>query len=83
MKLTAILLALPLIIGSGATFAADSTTTTQTNKSDSVMGTTESSSTARHDDSWTGKSVEKSDSMKQNADGSTTTQSSKTVNKPN
>src|SRR4051794_31100626 len=82
MKLRSLLLALPLVLGAGSVFA-DSTTTTDTKKSDPVMGTTESTSSTRHNDSLSGSSSEKRDTTRQNPDGSVSTESSKTTNKPN
>jgi hypothetical protein len=81
MKFTAILLAMPLVLGTGAAFA-DSTTVTTLDKSNPAIGTSESKSTVKHDDTWSGKTVEKSSSVKHNADGSVATEDSKTVKKP-
>jgi hypothetical protein len=84
MKLTAILLALPLVIGSGAAMAADSTTTTE---SSSTMNAGMPSSTnsektvERHSGLLGDKTVETDKSTTQNMDGSATTQKSKTFTK--
>jgi hypothetical protein len=80
MKLTALLLALPLALGSGAVLA-ESTTTTESRTSNPV-GTTESSSTMERHDGGTGKTVEKRNSTRENPDGSVSTESSKRVTRP-
>jgi hypothetical protein len=75
MKLTALLLALPLVIGSGAVMAADSTTTTESSSTNSGMPTsTESKTKVEHHDGLFGdKSVEKNKTSTQNADGTVST----------
>jgi hypothetical protein len=80
MKLTALLLALPLALGPIAAFA-DSTTTTESKSTNPVMGSTESSSKTEHRDGLEGKTVEKRDSVKEHADGSVSTESTKEVTK--
>jgi hypothetical protein len=81
MKFTALLIALPLALGA-APVLAESTTTTESKTTNPAMGTTESSSTIERHDGISGKSVEKRNSMKENADGSVSTESSKKVVKP-
>jgi hypothetical protein len=82
MKLTAILLALPLALGSGAVFAADSTTTTKSMSTDSGSPTTtESKTKVEHNGLFGDKTVEKDKSTSQNADGSVSMEKSKKVTK--
>ena len=82
MKFTALLIALPLALGAGPVLA-DSTTKTETTTTNPIKGTSESSSSMEHRDGISGKSVEKRSSVKENPDGSVSTESSKKVVKPN
>ena len=82
MKLTALLLALPLALGSGAVIAADSTTTSQsTSTGPGAPTSTESTTKVEHKGLFGDKTVEKSNSTTQNADGTTATEKSKKVTK--
>jgi len=81
MKLTAVLLAIPLALGTGSAFA-DSTTTTESQTTNPMTGTSERSSSMERHDSDSNKSIERRDSMRENSDGSVETESSKTVTKP-
>lgn len=80
MKLTALLLALPLAFGSGAVMAADTTTTTESTSTNSGMPTsTETKTKVEHQGLFGDKTVEKSKSTTQNPDGSVSTERSKKV----
>ena len=83
MKLTALLLALPLALGSGAVMAADMTTTTESSSTNSGMPASTESKTKieKHEGLFGDKTVEKNKSTTQNADGSVSTEKSKTVTK--
>jgi hypothetical protein len=85
MKLTALLLALPLVLGSGAVMAADSTTTTESSSSTNsgMPSSTESKTKVEKHNGIFGDNttVEKNKSTNQNADGSMSTEKSKTVTK--
>jgi hypothetical protein len=83
MKLTALLLALPLALGSGAVMAADVTTTTESSATNSGMPASTESKTKieKHEGLFGDKTVEKNKSTTQNADGSVSTEKSKTVTK--
>jgi hypothetical protein len=83
MKFTALLLAVPLALGSGAVIAADSTMTTESRSTDSGMpGSTESKTKVEHKEGIFGdKTVEKSKSSSANADGTVSTEKSKKVTK--
>jgi len=82
MKLTTILLALPLVLGSGAAMAADTTTTTQSSSTNPGTPTsTDSKTTVEHKGLFGDKTVEKNKSTTQNADGTASTEKSKTVTK--
>jgi hypothetical protein len=80
MKLTAILLALPLTLASGAVFAA-STTTTESMSIGSGMPTSTESKTKveQHSGLFGDKTVEKQQSTTHNADGSVSTENSKKI----
>jgi hypothetical protein len=80
MKLSAVLLALPLVLGSGAVMAADSTTTTQSSSTNAGMPTsTESTTKVEHDGLLGDRTVEKSKSTSQNPDGTVSMEKSKKV----
>jgi hypothetical protein len=83
MKLTALLLALPLALGSGAVMAADMTTTTESSSTNSGMPASTESKTKieKHEGLFGDKTVEKNKSTTQNADGSVSTEKSNTVTK--
>ena len=83
MKLTAIFLAMPLVLGSGAVMAADMTTTTQSTSSSGMPAASTESTTKieKHDGLFGDKTVEKNKTTTQNADGSMSTEKSKTVTK--
>jgi hypothetical protein len=82
MKLTALLLALPLTLGSGAVMAADSSTSTQSTSTASGMPTsTDSTSKVEHKGLLGDKTVEKSNSTTQSADGTSSMEKSKKVTK--
>jgi hypothetical protein len=82
MKLTAVLLAVPLALGSGAVSAADTTTTTESRSTNSGMPTSTESKTVEHKEGLFGdKTVEKSNSSTANADGTVSTEKSKKVTK--
>jgi hypothetical protein len=79
MKITSLLLAVPLVLGAG--FASAETTTTTEKTVNSPVGSTDSSVTTERSSSWDGKTVEKRKSTTENPDGSVTTERSKTVEK--
>jgi hypothetical protein len=81
MKLAALLIAVPLALGSGAVMAADTTTTTESTSINSAMPkATESTTKVEHHEGLFGdKTVEKSKSTTQNADGTSTTEKSKKI----
>jgi hypothetical protein len=83
MKLTAMFLAMPLVLGSGAVMAADSTTTTESSSTDSGMpASTESKTTIeKHEGLFSDKTIEKNKSTTQNADGTVSMEKSKKVTK--
>ncbi len=84
MKLTAILLALPLAFGPAAVMAADSSTTIESTSTNSGMPTTtESKTKVEHEGLFGDKTVEKSKSTTQNADGSVSMEKSKKVTNGN
>jgi hypothetical protein len=81
MKLTAILLTLPLALAPAAVMAADSTMTTEHSSTNSGIPTsTESRTKIDHHEGLLGdKTVEKSKSTSQNPNGSVSTEKSKKV----
>lgn len=84
MKLTAIFLSLPLVLGSGALMAADMSTTTESTSTSSGMpaASTESKTKIeKHDGVFGDTTVEKNKSVSQNADGSVSMEKSKSVTK--
>lgn len=81
MRFPALLLALPLALGTGVVWA-QSTTSTETKTSDSMAGT-QSRSSSERTDAGMGTTVEKHDSATKGPDGSVSTESNKTVNRPN
>jgi hypothetical protein len=81
MKLTALLLAVPLAFGATAVWA-DSMTTTETTVTNPAVPTTGTTSSSERMVTPDGKVVEKSATMTQGADGSVSIDQSKTVTKP-
>jgi len=83
MKLTALLLAMPLAFASGGVMAADYSTTTETRSNNSGMPTSTESKTnvEQHSGPFGDKTVEKQKSTSQNADGSVSIEKSKKVTK--
>ena len=81
MKFTALLLAVPLALGSTAVWA-DSTTTTETTVSKPSMPTTETTSSTERTVTPGGKVVEESATRTKGADGSVSIDQSKTVTRP-
>jgi hypothetical protein len=83
MKLTALFLSLPLVLGSVAVMAEDRTTTTESTSINSRMpGSTESKTKIeKHEGVLGDTTIAKNKSVTQNADGSVSTEKSKTVTK--
>jgi hypothetical protein len=75
MKITALMLAVPLVLG--ATFASAQTTTTKT--VDTPVGSMETRTTTDHGMPADGATVEKKKSVTANPDGSVATQHTKIV----
>ena len=80
MKITTIVLAIPLVLGAG--FASAETTTTTEKTVNTPIGSVESRTTTDHGPAWDSKTVEKHKSVTENPDGSVTTERRKTVTKP-
>jgi hypothetical protein len=80
MKIRALLLAMPLVLGAGLASAQTTTTTEKT--VNTPLGSVQSKTTTDRGTSWDGKTVEKSKSMTEHSDGSVTTERSKTVSHP-
>jgi hypothetical protein len=78
MKITAFVLAVPLVLGAG--LASAQTTTTKT--IDTPLGSVHSSTTTDPGDLGDAKTVQKHKSVSENPDGTVTTQHSKTVTRP-
>ena len=79
MKISALLLAITLVMGTGL---ASAQTSTSTEKSVSTpMGSVNSKVTTDRSGPMDGKTVEKNKSTTEHSDGSVTTDRSKTVNK--
>ena len=79
MKISALLLAITLVMGTGLASAQTSTSTEKTVST--PMGSVDSRVTTNHDRSMDGKTVEKKQSKTEHPDGSMTSEHSKTVNK--
>ena len=77
MKITALMLAVPLALG--ATFASAQTTTTTQRTVSTPLGSVETRTTTDHGTPADGSTVEKTKSITENPDGSVTTQHTKTV----
>ena len=79
MKITALMLAVPLVLG--ATFASAETTTTTDRTVHTPVGTVETRTTTDSDHRMPtdGRTVEKSRTTTEHPDGSVTTQRTKTV----
>jgi hypothetical protein len=77
MKITALMLAAPLVLG--ATFASAQTTTETQRTVSTPMGSVETRTTTDHGMPADGTTVEKQKSVTENPDGSVTTQHTKTV----
>jgi hypothetical protein len=80
MKITALMLAVPLVLGANFAFAESTTTTERT--VNTPVGSVETRTTTGHSGSWDDKTVEKHKSVTENPDGSVTTERSKTVSRP-
>ena len=80
MKITALMLAVPLMLGANFAFA-QSTSTTQRTVSTPV-GSVETRTTTDHGMPDEGKTVEKRKSTTEHPDGSVTTEHTKSVTKP-
>jgi hypothetical protein len=80
MKITALVFAVPLMLGAG--FASAETTTTTEKTVDTPVGSVQTRTTTDHGPSMGGATVEKHKSTTENPDGSVTTQRSTTVNRP-
>lgn len=80
MKITSLVLAIPLVLGAGLASAETTTTTDKT--VNTPIGSVESRTTTDNGPGWDGKTVEKQKSVTENPDGSVTTEHKKTVTKP-
>jgi hypothetical protein len=83
MKITALMLAVPLVLGANFAFA-QSTSTTQRTVS-TPLGSVETRTTTDHSapaDRGDEKTVEKTRTTTENPDGSVTTRHTRTVNRP-
>ena len=77
MKITALMLAVPLVMG--ATFASAQTTSTTQRTVSTPLGSVETRTTTDHGMPADGATVEKKKSVTENPDGSVTTEHKKTV----
>jgi hypothetical protein len=81
MKITALMLAVPLALG--ASFASAQTTSTTTQRTVSTpLGSVETRTTSDHGMPEEGRTVEKQKSVTEHPDGSVTEQRTKTVTRP-